>query len=79
MLRGVNTELTADDLWPLVSKLSPPEQVRLARRALQAAARRPSDDGAAHASAVVKPNESSSDSDPLAWEGEGWEGLDVSR
>ncbi len=71
--------VTADDLWPLVSKLSPHEQVRLAKLALRAAASGSTDDAAAYAAAPVKPDEFSSDEDPLAWEAEGWEGVDAPR
>jgi hypothetical protein len=78
-LAVVKLDVTADDLWPLVSKLSPQEQVRLAKLALRAAALGSADDAAAYAAAPVKPDEFSSDDDPLAWEAEGWEGLDAPR
>jgi hypothetical protein len=78
-LAAVKPDVTADDLWPLVSKLSPQEQVRLAKLALRAAALGSGDDAAAYAAAPVRPDEFSSDDDPLAWEAEGWEGLDAPR
>lgn len=75
----MKADVTADDLWPLVSKLSPQEQVRLAKLALRAAALGTAKDATAYGAAPVRPDEFSSDEDPLAWEGEGWEGLDAPR
>jgi hypothetical protein len=71
----VKPDITADDLWPLVSKLSPQEQVRLARLALRAA-----ELGSDHAP-VAAPNAGglSPAEDPLSWDAEGWEGLDRPR
>lgn len=71
--------LTADDLWPLVLKLSHDEQVRLARLALHAAARGGAADAVAYQTAPPGDEEFSSDEDPLAWEAEGWEDADASR
>jgi len=78
-LPAVKPDVTADDLWPLVSKLSPQEQVRLAKLALRAAALKSGDDAAVYAAAPVKQDEFSSDDDPLAWEADGWEDLDAPR
>jgi hypothetical protein len=78
-LTVVKPDVTAADLWPLVSKLSPQEQVRLAKLALRAAALGPGDDAAAYAATPAKADEFSSDDDPLAWEAEGWESLDATR
>jgi hypothetical protein len=72
--------LKADDLWPLVLKLSHDEQVRLARLALHAAARGgAADDAVAYRTVPPGGEEFSSDEDPLAWEAEGWEDADASR
>ena len=60
----MNPVLTADDLWPLVQKLSRDEQVRLARLALCAA-------GAA--------GDAARDESGLDWDAEGWEDLDPKR
>lgn len=68
-------DITADDLWPLVSKLSPQEQVRLAKLALRAA-ERASDRALV---AALNPDRLSSNEDPLSWDAEGWEGLDRPR
>lgn len=70
--------LTADDLLPLVDKLSHDEQVRLARLALAAAARS-GDDAEAYRSAPPTDDEFGSDDDGGAWEGEGWEEFYASR
>jgi hypothetical protein len=64
--------LTADDLLPLVAKLSHEEQVRLAQLALRAA-RLGSRDAAAYHANPVRPDEFAQDDDCGAWEGEGWE------
>ena len=65
--------LTAEDLWPLVQKMSREEQLRLARRALASVGY----DATAYARRPVRDEELSGgdDEDPLAWEGEGWDGL----
>jgi hypothetical protein len=70
--------LTASDFWPLILKLPHEERVRLAKLALRAAA---SDDSspAAYAAAPPAPEEFSSDDEPLAWEGQGWEEFGAPR
>ena len=70
--------LTADDLWPLVEKLSHDQQVKLARRALLAAARSGSD-AAAYRAAPPSEDEFGSDEDGGAWEAEGWEEFHAPR
>src|SRR5262249_55197591 len=60
----MTASLKAEDLWPLVQRLSRDERVRLAKLALGAASRDPSGD---------------SDDEALAWEAEGWEELDAPR
>lgn len=64
--------LTADDLLPLVAKLTHDEQVRLAQLALRAA-RDGSRDAAAYRATPVRPDEFSQEEDAGAWDGEGWE------
>jgi hypothetical protein len=66
----MSSGLTAQDLWPLVLRLSHDERVRLARLALKAAA---TDDAAAYHAAPPEAGEFDSADEPLAWEGEGWE------
>jgi hypothetical protein len=70
--------LTADDLLPLVAKLSHAEQLRLAQLTLRAA-RDGSRDAAAYQSNPVRPDEFSQDDDSAAWEGEGWETASAPR
>jgi hypothetical protein len=64
--------LTASDFWPLILKLPHDERVLLAKLALRAA---PQGDSsvAAYAAAPPAPDEFSSDDEPLAREGQGWE------
>jgi hypothetical protein len=70
--------LTASAFWPLILKLPHDERVRLAKLALRAAAH---DDSAAaaYAAAPPSPDEFSSDEEPLAWEGQGWEEFGARR
>lgn len=70
--------LTADDLLPLVEKLSHDEQVRLAKLALHAA-RDVTRDAAAYGSSPVRSDEFSQDDDGGAWEAEGWEAASATR
>ncbi len=70
--------LTADDLLPLVAKLSHDEQVRLAQLALRAA-RDATRDAAAYRANPVRPDELSPDEDGASWEGDGWEAPGASR
>lgn len=70
--------LTADDLLPLVAKLPPDEQVRLALLILRAA-RDPKGDAAAYQAQPVRPDELSQDDDGASWEGDGWEAAGASR
>jgi hypothetical protein len=71
--------LTADDLRPMIARLSHDEQVRLAKIALRAAAGSPDLDATACRTAPPGTDEFSSEDDPLAWEAEGWEGVDAPR
>jgi len=70
--------LTASDFWPLILKLPHDERVLLAKLALRAAAQGDSS-VAAYAAAPPAPNEFSSDDEPLAWEGQGWEEFGAPR
>lgn len=74
----MNPTLTADDLWPLVEKLSHDQQVKLARRALLAAARSGAD-ADAYRAAPPAPDDFGSDEEGAAWEAEGWEEFQASR
>ncbi len=76
---SVSTALTADDLWPLVRKLSHEEQLRLGKLALTAAARGPDGDREAYLGAPPTADEFSSEDDALSWEAEGWENVDAPR
>jgi hypothetical protein len=75
----MSTTLTARDLWPLVVKLPHDEQMHLAKLALHAAAQSGGSAAASYRATPPEPGEFSSDEDPLAWEGEGWEELDAAR
>ena len=62
--------LSADDILPLVARLTPQECLRLLRLiGLQPRA----NDGDAYRALPPTREEFSSDEDPLAWDSEGWE------
>jgi hypothetical protein len=63
--------LTAEDILPLVERLTPQERVRLLR--LLSVQRRA--DGAAYRAAPPEPNEFGADDEALAWDAEGWDGI----
>jgi hypothetical protein len=63
--------LTADDLLPLIAKLSSEERHRLLRLAF----RQGTTDADAYAAQPVTPSEFRSDDNALEWEAEGWEGV----
>ena len=63
--------LTADDLLPLIAKLSSEERHRLLRLAFRQGAT----DAEAYTAQPVTSDEFGSDDDPLAWDRDGWEGL----
>lgn len=65
--------MKADDILPLVARLAPEERVRLMRLIAE---QRDADDAAIYAAAPPRPDEFSTDEDPLAWEAEGWENQD---
>jgi hypothetical protein len=64
--------LSAEGLFPLVDRLSPPERLRLLRLI---SLRPPSDDLDAYHTLPPRRDEFSSDADPLAWDADGWEGI----
>jgi hypothetical protein len=68
--------LTAEDLWPLVSRLSPEERIRLIRLTIARGAVA-SSDAVAYERVPVGSDEFHQDSyeDPLAWDAEGWDDL----
>ena len=74
----MSNPLAASDFWPLILKLPHDERVRLAKLALRAASHDDSSAGA-YAAAPPAPDEFSSDDEPLAWEGQGWEEFGASR
>ena len=67
----MSNELKADDLIPLIAKLSLRERRRLLRLALNQGL----DDGQAYASLPPRDAEFLSDDDLLSWEAEGWENI----
>ena len=75
----MNPMLTAEDLWPLVLKLTHDEQVRLAKLALRAAAHSGEADAEAYRVSPPGADEFSSEEDPLAWDAEGWKEFDATR
>jgi hypothetical protein len=76
---GAIMNLKAEDLLPLVLKLSHDEQVRLAKLALRAATYHGATDAETYRLNPPESDEFSSDEDPLAWEAEGWEDMDAPR
>jgi len=62
--------LSAEDVFPLVARLTPPERLRL----LRLISTRPgADDGDAYRALPPRDEEFSTDEEPLAWDSEGWE------
>ncbi len=62
--------LTADDILPLIAKLSDKERGRLLRLV-----RRHGSDAEAYTAQPVGDDELSSDEDPLSWDSDGWENV----
>jgi hypothetical protein len=65
-------ELKADDVLPLIAKLSPDERRRLFRLALG----QQRTDAQAYAANPPRDDEFSSDEDHLSWGAEGWENIE---
>jgi len=64
--------LSAEELFPLVDRLSSQERLRL----LRLISLRPApDDLDAYHTLPPRHDEFSSDADPLAWDADGWEGI----
>ncbi|MEK6607110.1 MAG: hypothetical protein AABZ30_05550 [Myxococcota bacterium] len=70
--------LSADDLKPLIEKLSHDQQVKLARLALKAAAGAEGD-AKAYRAAPPGSDEFHADDDGAAWEAEGWDEFHAPR
>jgi hypothetical protein len=64
--------LSAEELFPLVDRLSPQERLRLLRLI---SLRPASDDLDAYHTLPPRHDEFLSDADPLAWDADGWEGI----
>ena len=64
--------LTADDVLPLIAALSPAERTRLLRLVIS---RAPASADEIYRTTPPRSEEFSSEEDPLAWEGEGWESI----
>ena len=75
----MSATLTAEDLWPLLLKLTHEEQLRVAKLALRAASHGGGTEADAYRATPVGRDEFSSEEDPLAWDAEGWEQFDASR
>jgi hypothetical protein len=63
--------LTADDLLPLIAKLSTEER----RRLLHLVLRQGKTDAEAYAALPVQPDEFSSADEALGWDADGWDGV----
>jgi hypothetical protein len=67
-IKDMANELKADDILPLIAKLSPEERLRLLRLALGQG----KTDARAYALQPPRDDEFSSDEDGLSWEADGW-------
>ncbi len=63
--------LTAEELLPLFTRLSPKERLRLFKLAANSRT-----DAQTYEAAPVSPDEFDSDVDPLAWDADGWENFE---
>ena len=64
--------LRAEELFPLVDRLSPHERLRL----LRLISLRPAgEDRDTYLALPPRPDEFSNDMDPLAWDADGWDGI----
>lgn len=66
-MQAMAKSVTADDILPLVASLPPKERVRLLQLIAHGA------DAPLYHAVPPSPEEFSTDDEPLAWEGEGWE------
>jgi hypothetical protein len=66
--------LKAEDVLPLIRRLSTDERLRLIR--LAQLKQNPGDDERAYAVLPVREGEFSSDEDLLGWDSEGWENIE---
>ena len=62
--------MTAEELLPLVARLSPQERARFLRLVTAS-----SNDPQAYQVSPPKPDEFTTDEDPLAWDADGWENV----
>ena len=70
-MRSMPSQLTADDIVPLIAALTPQERTRLLRLiARPQSPREPSDDASHYHAMPPSSEEFSADGEPLAWEGE---------
>ncbi|MBL8113676.1 MAG: hypothetical protein JNK60_12380 [Acidobacteria bacterium] len=70
-------DVTAEDLLPLVAKLSPEERARLSRMALLLGSpSRDAADALRYQTEPVRAGEFESIEDPLAWDADGWDGFE---
>ncbi len=69
--------ITADDLMPLVEKLSPQEQVRLARMAMREAEQVSPDTALGPHEEPLRYADDSLKDDAQSWEGYGWDPVDA--
>jgi len=70
-MQSMPSQLTADDIVPLVAALTPLERTRL----LRLIAKPQTDDSLLYQATPPGKAEFSADEDSLAWDGEGWENL----
>ena len=75
-MQSMPSQLTADDIVPLIAALTPQERTRLLRLiARPQSPREPSDDASLYHAMPPNSEKFSADGEPLAWEGEDWENV----
>ena len=77
--RRMGMPLTAQDIWPLVEKLSPAERVRLVAMASAMDTSESATDASRYSAAPARPGEFDADTSGLGWEAEGWDEFDPAR
>ena len=75
IVRIMSQTLTANDLLPLVARLTPRERERLAHL-IGATSER---DAAIYTAAPIRQDEFATNDESLAWDAEGWEDVNESR